>query len=226
MDEDDLPVARTFAEQKSERKVSEKRIGLAISESRKRSKEARKIKHAEKSTKKSSLLPEDEFNLSTSFNPIAHIPSTHDVNARKATKLSTTLKIPASEYTESDEGYTGSDEQDRWKNAQAVSDNHERLHVGDLSFVGQLAGIAMHQKKPNTSRRAGLRKRKPGYEGAFHVQRLDKLNVENHARLQAETFFKQHLFAPLSHQQYKDVNRVDAHLLVSLTQKRKVRTKR
>ncbi|KAF7249187.1 hypothetical protein EG68_09007 [Paragonimus skrjabini miyazakii] len=223
MDEDDLPVAHTFAEQKSERKVSEKRIGLAISESRKRSKEARKIKHAEKSTKKSSLLPEDEFNLSTNFNPVAHIPSTHDVNARKTTDLSTTRKIPASEYTESDEGYTGSDEQDRWKNAQAVSDNHERLHAGDLSLVGHLAGM---QKKPNTSRRAGLRKRKSGYEGAFRVQRLDKLNVENHARLQAETFFKQHLFAPLSRQQYKDINRMDAHLLVSLTQKRKARTKR
>ncbi|KAF6773693.1 hypothetical protein AHF37_06805 [Paragonimus kellicotti] len=226
MDGDDLPVARTFAEQKSERKISDKRIVLAISESRKRSKEARKIKHAEKSTKKSSLLPEDEFSLSTNFNPIAHIPSTHDVNAQKTTDLSTTRKIPASEYTESDEGYTGSDEQDRWKNAQAVSDNYVRLHAGDLSLVGQLADIVMQQKKPNIPRRAGLRKRKPGYEGAFRVQRLDKLNVENHARLQAETFFKQHLFAPLSRQQYKDINRVDAHLLVSLTQKRKARTKR
>ncbi|KAF6773694.1 hypothetical protein AHF37_06806 [Paragonimus kellicotti] len=66
---------------------------------------------------------------------------------------------------ESDEGYTGSDEQDRWKNAQAVSDNYVRLHAGDLSLVGQLADIVMQQKKPNIPRRAGLRKRKPGYEG-------------------------------------------------------------
>ncbi|KAF8566354.1 hypothetical protein P879_06368 [Paragonimus westermani] len=196
MDEDDLPVARTFAEQKSERKVSDKRISL------------------------------DEFNLSTNFNPVAHIPNTHDVNEQRSTNLPTTRKIRASEYTESDEGYTGSDEQDRWRNAQAASGIYEHLNAGDLSFVQQLADIEMQQKKTHISRRAGRRKRKPGYEGAFCVQRLDKLNVENHARLQAETFFKQHLFAPLSRQQYKDINRVDAHLLVSLTQKRKARTKR
>ncbi|CAH8612817.1 unnamed protein product [Dicrocoelium dendriticum] len=52
MDDNDAPVARTFSEQKRARLTTDKTIRKAISDSRRRRKEARKVKHAERISKK------------------------------------------------------------------------------------------------------------------------------------------------------------------------------
>ncbi|OON24020.1 hypothetical protein X801_00051, partial [Opisthorchis viverrini] len=240
MDSDDFPISYSFTEQKKQRAQKEKQIRQAISESRKLTKQARKSKHAskliknvvptKKGEKAKGLLqqPVDEFDMSTRFDAASHFlnPSEPVVKVDRENTKVTHKSASKKNHThfpdnpESDEGYNGSDEQDRLKGMPA-SFQHDEDEL-DYSLVYDVHSAEHREYDVLFRSRAGKRRRRPGREGAFHVERLDKTNVEESACSQASLFLRNTLF---SHPTCKGVRRAEPELLISLAKKQKARRK-
>ncbi|CAI2738828.1 unnamed protein product [Dicrocoelium dendriticum] len=117
-------------------------------------------------------------------------------------------------HLESDEGYDGSDEQDRLRRADQLADANTRLGLTESS-------------QPNHQQRGANRPVRKACQGRrFRVRLLDRLGVEQRLRDEAESFLKEELFAHIPHKQLSAVNRVQPSMLVSLAAKLKARQKR
>ncbi|TGZ69539.1 hypothetical protein CRM22_003691 [Opisthorchis felineus] len=186
-----------------------------------------------KKAKQKGLLqqPVDEFDISTRFDAASHFLNSSepvvevDRENTNDTHTSTSKKnrnhFSVSDNPESDEGYNGSDEQDRLKGIPA-SFQHDEDEL-DYSLVCDVRNSERGEPDVLFRSRAGKRRRRPGREGAFHVERLDKTNVEESARSQASLFLKNTLFSRLT---CKGVRRAEPELLISLAKKQKARRKR
>ncbi|KAG5450852.1 hypothetical protein CSKR_110130 [Clonorchis sinensis] len=175
--------------------------------------------------------PVDEFDLSTRFDVASHFldssepvvevdrEDTNDTHKSASKKNHTHFSV--SDNPESDEGYNGSDEQDRLKGMPA-SFQHDDDEL-DYSLICDVHNAERRESDVLLRSRAGKRRRRPGREGAFHVERLDKTNVEESACSQAGLFLKNALFSRLT---CKGVRRAEPELLISLAKKQKARRKR
>ncbi|GAA52597.1 hypothetical protein CLF_108426 [Clonorchis sinensis] len=150
-----------------------------------------------------------------------HVPAPIQEDRETVFVRPLTIDQPVSDNPESDEGYNGSDEQDRLKGMPA-SFQHDDDEL-DYSLICDVHNAERRESDVLLRSRAGKRRRRPGREGAFHVERLDKTNVEESACSQAGLFLKNALFSRLT---CKGVRRAEPELLISLAKKQKARRKR
>ncbi|KER31618.1 hypothetical protein T265_02132 [Opisthorchis viverrini] len=153
--------------------------------------------------------------------PVVKVDRENTKVTHKSASKKNHTHFPVSDNPESDEGYNGSDEQDRLKGMPA-SFQHDEDEL-DYSLVYDVHSAEHREYDVLFRSRAGKRRRRPGREGAFHVERLDKTNVEESACSQASLFLRNTLF---SRPTCKGVRRAEPELLISLAKKQKARRKR
>ncbi|CAL8080432.1 unnamed protein product [Calicophoron daubneyi] len=230
---EDLPISCTFADQSKKLASVDKDIHTTISAVRKRVKEDRKSRHlnklaktSQKETSISDIPPtllsrednkstadlnapdEEEFRFSAHFNVARHINFTYeseDEHSVESVKKGTGKNA----CIDSDEGYNGSDEQDR-------------LRKGKLPNVPNTGNSDVQTKTDQWSQK-GRSRRKSSH--SFRVQLLNELQVDKMAKAEAEDFFNKKLFSVPSQKHY-EVRRVDSNLLISLNRKRSARKMR
>lgn len=223
-EEDDSPIACTFFDQSNERRLIEKQISESVSQSKKRLKELRRVKHAENvhtdenqctdhgkkfhkpmvNFEKTTDSITDEFNMSTHFNAIDHLDIQPTVTSRDMTK-SRRLDLVA-DINESDEGYDGSEEQERREK--------QKSNTPKCQTSQKLTKYTYSNTKPKKLNRSST----------VRIQLLNNTKIEKVICGKADQFMQECLFTSPSTNRYHGVMRVQPDLLKSLARKQKVRS--
>ncbi|CAH8838689.1 unnamed protein product [Trichobilharzia szidati] len=227
----DLPVALSFTQQAKQRELHQKQINKAIIESRLKRKAIRKAKHNKQKqtvrhSKDEEVDDEVQFSppneqqklkekdpLEEEFNLPGHFTASDHLHCEEADDDDITED--KSVYgNESDEGYDGSEEQDRRKPKSILFDDIDSSTVVD-------ADDEQNSKNSDLTSWDHKTWKKINRLNGIHVRILDSANIERTARQTCNSFRQNHLFSSSYSGRYGDVKRIAPNTLRNLSRKKK-----